>query len=308
MKYPPSDHYDGKRFHNLQQPKRTFLDVIKWQLTSQKAKWPEKRPIQPRENLAPAIDNALEITFINHSTLLIQWNQLNILTDPIWSNRASPFSWMGPKRRHEPGIPFHKLPPIHIVLISHNHYDHLDLPTLHLLKKAHDPLFLTTLGNQAYLAKHGIPAHELDWWQTFPLDGWRFTLTPAEHFSARWPWNVNKTLWGGFLVQNSHHSLYFAGDTAYGSLFKEIYQRYGSPQVALLPIGAFEPRWFMQAAHMNPEDALKAHYDLHATHSIGIHHSAFHLSDEAIDTPAERIRQHGNEDFITLKPGEFLRI
>jgi L-ascorbate metabolism protein UlaG (beta-lactamase superfamily) len=218
---------------------------------------------------------------------------LNILTDPIWSHRASPLRWAGPRRVRRPGLAFEKLPPIHVVLVSHNHYDHMDLPTLRRLQQRFAPLFLTGMGNRRYLRKRGL-AHveELDWWQTHSApDGLSVTMTPAQHFSRRGLFDGLRTLWGGFLLRAGSKQVYFTGDSAYGDHFRDIARRLGQVDLALLPIGAYEPRWLMQAAHMNPEEAVRAHLDLQPRLSLGMHFGTFQLTDEAIDSPIEELRE-----------------
>ncbi len=303
-KGPKSDHFDGKYFHNLEKRERTFWEIYTWWRTSNPVPWPDKVEITP--SIPPERSDYLRITYVNHSTFLIQWNQVNILTDPIWSERASPFSFIGPKRHHEPGVPFDKLPPIDFILLSHNHYDHMDLETLRKLEEKYNPTILTGLGNDNYLKKNGVHnVIALDWWES----NFGFTFVPAEHFSARWPWDRDKTLWGGFVIRHGDETLYFAGDTAYGQFLSEIRRRYGSPKVAFLPIGAYEPRWFMQYAHMNPEEAIEAQLDLGAETAIGMHWGTFQLSDEAREEPLLRLKQaRTNERFIVLDPGESINI
>lgn len=276
--------------------------------TRPSSNWPEHYDIVPTKALAKAEN--LTVTFINHATVLLQWQGINILTDPIWSERASPFSRAGPKRVHEPGIAFNDLPHIDLVLISHNHYDHLDLPTLQKLEKRDKPLFITGLGNRALLSANGISnAKELDWWQNLIYKQLSITFTPARHFSARWLWDRNETLFGSFVISAENEHVFFGGDTSYGPHFKDIQQKFGNVKLALLPIGAFEPRWFMQHNHQSPTEALQAHEDLKTRISIGIHYATFHLSDESIDTPANIIRAKRDEkEFILLKPGESLII
>lgn len=301
---PKSDHFDGKNFHNYENKDRSFSEVFDWWKTRKPAAWPEKVDVHPAD--VPLRSDLLLITYVNHSTFLIQWGNVNILTDPIWSERASPFSFIGPKRHHVPGIDFDKLPPIDFVLVSHNHYDHMDLDTLKRLDDKFHPTFITGLGNDTYLKKNGIAnVIGLDWWES----NFGITYVPAEHFSARWPWDRNKMLWGGFIIQHEGETLYFAGDTAYGKFFQEIHKRFGSPKVAFLPIGAYEPRWFMKPAHMNPEEALNAQLDLGAKTAIAMHWGTFQLADEARDQPVIDLRQaRTNERFLVLEPGQSINV
>jgi L-ascorbate metabolism protein UlaG (beta-lactamase superfamily) len=285
---PPSDHFDGHRFFNPDvKTGRSFKDFLRWQRTRQRKLWP--RWVENRAQ--PALPASLAsgqvaLTFINHITFLLQFRGLNVLTDPVYSQRVSPFRSMGPKRVRNPGLAFEALPPIHLVLISHNHYDHLDIETLLRLQQAHSPRFVTTLGNRAFLEQFGIRAvDDLDWWQSVEAAGATVTLTPAQHWSSRRPRNRNRTLWGGFIVRASERQVYFAGDTGYWRHFRDVRERFGRVDLALLPIGAYEPRWFMQDQHMNPEDAVRAHLDLDARVSVGTHFGCFQLTDEGIDDP-----------------------
>jgi L-ascorbate metabolism protein UlaG (beta-lactamase superfamily) len=285
---PPSDHFDGYRFFNPDvKAARSFKDFLRWQRTRQRKLWP-----QWVENRAqPALPASLAsgqfaLTFINHITFLLQFRGLNVLTDPVYSQRVSPFRSMGPKRVRNPGLAFEALPPIHLVLVSHNHYDHLDIETLLRLQHVHSPRFVTSLGNRAFLEQFGIRAvDDLDWWQSVEAAGATVTLTPAQHWSSRRPRNRNRTLWGGFIVRASGRQVYFAGDTGYWRHFRDVRERFGRVDLALLPIGAYEPRWFMQDQHMNPEDAVRAHLDLDPRVSVGTHFGCFQLTDEGIDDP-----------------------
>lgn len=312
-----SDHFDGKRFYNESQRKSNFMTFLKWMANRKPGLWAERR----ENNSYPAplhrIDDKekYRITFINHSTLLIQINGLNILTDPIWSERCSPFSFIGPKRVRAPGVSFNELPPIDVILISHNHYDHLDINTLKLLWQRDKPRIFTGLGNKALLEKHGIKSIELDWWQSLPIsEELVLWATPAQHFSNRGLLDRNKTLWMGFLLQTKGAKIYFAGDTGFGSHFQKIYDRFGAIDVALLPIGAFVPEWFMHFAHISPQEAVKAAKILQARHSIGIHFGTFALADDAEEEPIHQLAlakaEYPDQDFNILDFGqhqEFLK-
>lgn len=289
---PRSDHFDGTRFFNPNVAAgRSFRDFLRWQRTRQRTLWPEwvenrARPASP----ATLESGQIALTFINHITFLLQFRGLNVLTDPVYSQRVSPFRAFGPKRVRDPGLAFNALPPIHLVLITHNHYDHLDIETLLQLHETHAPQFVTTLGNRAFLAEFGIQAvDELDWWSRVQCGGADVTLTPAQHWSSRRPRNRNRTLWGGFVVAAEGSQVYFAGDTGYGGHFREVRERFGPVDVALLPIGAYEPRWFMRDQHMNPEDAVRAHLDLAAQVSVATHFGCFQLTDEGIDDPPREL-------------------
>ncbi|HVO47723.1 MAG TPA: MBL fold metallo-hydrolase [Steroidobacteraceae bacterium] len=310
---PRSDHFDGTRFFNPDAPAgRSFGDFLRWQRTRQRKVWPQWVENRARPEL-PAHLRAGEmaLTFINHITFLIQFAGLNVLTDPVYSHRVSPFRSLGPARVRDPGLPFTDLPEVHVVLVSHNHYDHLDIETLIRLEEVHAPHFVTTLGNRAFLQQFGLSqVSELDWWQSLALGSAQVTLTPAQHWSARRSRNRNRTLWGGFMLRASGRQVFFAGDTGYGAHFSRIRERFGPADLALLPIGAYEPRWFMQNQHMNPDDAVRAHLDLKAGLSIGTHFGCFQLTDEGIDDPPRELavaREHHGvppEAFQVLETGE----
>jgi L-ascorbate metabolism protein UlaG (beta-lactamase superfamily) len=290
--YPLSDHYDGRHFFNPGAPasSRSLTQVLRWRLQGERTPWP--RDITNPSFAPPAKTVAagdVAITFINHATFLIRLPGAVILTDPIFSRRCSPFRWIGPKRVRLPGIALADLPRPDIVLLSHNHYDHMDMPSLRTIQRIHTPHFVTTLGNAAALASHGIAATELDWWDNITRNGVSLTATPARHFSARTPFDRNRTLWAGFMIKTPAGQILFAGDSAAGSHWHDIRTRLGAPGVALLPIGAYEPRWFMAAAHMNPAEAVEAHFALATSRSIGMHFGTFQLTDEAIDAPLDAL-------------------
>ena len=264
----------------------------------------------------PALDAAAAaVTFISHSTFLIQTPVANILTDPMYSQRAGPFNRFGPRRVRQPAVRFEDLPPISTVLLSHNHYDHCDVRTLRLLAKRFDPIVVTPLGNAALVRTAGIRrVEEIDWWQQAKTSALTVTLTPAHHFSARTPWDRNRALWGGFMLSAADARIFFAGDTAYGPFFRDIRQRLGPIDLALLPIGAYEPRWFMQSVHMNPAEAVQAHLDLDPSESVGMHFGTFQLTIEGIDEPlralddARRARDVPASRFRTIEFGESIRL
>ncbi len=286
------------------------MQVLRWRLQGeQRVAWPnsvsDPRFPPPPDIVAP---NSVAITFINHASFLIRFSDGLVLTDPIFSERCSPVSWAGPRRVRLPGITLADLPPPDVVLLSHNHYDHMDLPTLRILQRRHAPRFVTTLGNGHILRKLGIMATELDWWQDTTIGSLRITATPARHFSARNPFDRNRTLWGGFMMNVTGGRVLFAGDSAAGTHWQDIRLRLGAPDVALLPIGAYEPRWFMAAVHMNPAEAMQAHQSLGARQSLGMHFGTFQLTDEAIDAPlialeAARLSA-GVDTFETLEFGQ----
>jgi L-ascorbate metabolism protein UlaG (beta-lactamase superfamily) len=309
-----SDHFDGKRYHNpyASFTKKSIWDVLRWLSTRRLRPWPSQSFAPQKINQERLKTGQVGVTFINHSTILIQLGTYNILTDPIWSDRCSPFRWIGPKRFCLPGVKFEDLPPIDFVLVSHNHYDHMDLCTLRKLKQKFDPPLYVSAGNKRYLEKKGFQnVAEFDWWDSLSLSSdLQLTFVPAQHFANRGLFDRDKTLWGGFVLQHADHIVYFAADTGYGPFFQDIRQKIGAPTLALLPIGVYEPRWFMSPIHMSPQDAVQAHIDLQAKQSMGIHYGTFRLGDEPFEAPKKDLqeelqRRHLSlDEFWILKPGE----
>jgi L-ascorbate metabolism protein UlaG (beta-lactamase superfamily) len=254
-------------------------------LLERRTPWPAQVEDPPRQ--VPALDGAtVVVTFIGHATFLIQTAAGNLLTDPVFAHRAGPFDLIGPKRARPAAVRLDDLPPISTILLSHNHYDHCDVTALCELGRRFDPLVVTPLGNGALVRSAGIrKVEELDWWGEATQAAWPITVTPAHHFSARGPFDRNRALWSGFIVTIGGRRLYFAGDSAYAPLFISIRERLGPVDVALIPIGAYEPRWFMRAVHMNPAEAVQAHLDLGGPDSIGMHFGTFQLTNEGIDAP-----------------------
>lgn len=312
-----SDHFNGKRFFNTgPYTKKSLWDLIKWGITRNRGPWPRTRMKHP-EIKPPVVtgEQNVNICYINHASILISTKHINILTDPIWSERASPFSFVGPKRIQDPGIRFSDLPRIDIVLISHNHYDHLDIPTLKQLHNKFNPLFIVPLANKKILQKHGIQKiQELDWWQEKAIEDSVITLLPSQHWSSRTLFDRFKSLWGAYGILVNRKRIYFAGDTGYGKHFSEVYQHWGKPEVACLPIGAYEPRWFMHDNHMTPEEAVLAHLDLHASYSIAIHFGFWQLGDDGFEQPvidlAHAIEKYeiDKNKFMVLPPGNHFTV
>ncbi len=286
--FPVSDHCDGHRFFNPGvDTDRSFADLWRWRRSGRRVPWPETVPVAPAPPPPPAASpGELLLTFVGQATVLVQVEGCNILTDPIWSDRASPLAFAGPKRARAPGLAFADLPRIDLVLLSHNHYDHLDVATLKRLRDRSAPRIVTGLGNGRLLRRHGLDGVvELDWWECCtPAEGVDVTYLPAQHWSSRTPFDRRGALWGGHAVQAPGACVYFAGDSGYGPHFGAI-GRALRPDVALLPIGAYEPRWFMGAQHMDPAEAVQAHRDLGVDLSLALHWGTFQLTDEAIDAP-----------------------
>ncbi|MDR3700750.1 MAG: MBL fold metallo-hydrolase [Candidatus Sulfopaludibacter sp.] len=299
-------HYNGRRFFNPGgSGPRGFLSVLKWMLTRRREPSPEFIPVEPSAPPHSVDSPSLLVTLVNHSTVLLQQPGCHILTDPIWSERCSPFSFIGPRRHRLPGVEFDRLPTIHTVLLSHNHYDHLDLSTLRRLSARGGAIFVVPLGLAPFLESHGItPVRQLDWGESLAVSGATIHAVPAFHFSGRGAFDRDKTLWCGYMIESAFGKVYFAADTGFGPHFGWIRDRFGAPRAALLPIGAYEPGWFMSPVHMNPEEALAAHRILGAQTSIAIHHGTFQLADESVDAPGRRLRACGApESFLILDNG-----
>lgn len=309
----PSDHWDGRRFKNPAGPTPLPFTAVPRMLLERRTPWPLRIDQPPR--LPASLDGAsAALTFIGHATFLIQTAAGNILTDPMYSQRAGPILF-GPRRVRQPSVRFDDLPPISTVLLSHNHYDHCDLPTLRNLARRFDPTVITPLGNGALVRTAGITrVEELDWWEEARTVTTPVTVTPAHHFSARTPFDRNRALWGGFVMASGKVRIYFAGDTAYRPFFGELRERLGPIDLAVLPIGAYEPRWFMHAVHMNPAEAVRAHLELEAAQSIAMHFATFQLTTEGIDEPVIGLRDACHalnvplSRFRTLGFGESLRL
>ncbi len=304
-------HFDGTRFYNPDAKQAPgFLDFLRWKLTTR----PEASPkfvsdVEPSVPTRRIEGDGVRATLVNHSTILLQQADLSILTDPIWSERASPLSWIGPRRSRIPGVSWQDLPRIDIVLISHNHYDHLDLPSLRRLAALGHSTFVVPAGVSRLLRRDNIgPAHELDWGESLSLPGFRIHSVPALHFSSRRLFDRNATLWCGYVIEGRERLIYYAGDTAFGPHFAQIREQFGSPHLALLPIGAYQPRWFMSAVHMDPSDALRAHEILSPKTSIAIHHGTFQLADETLDAPRQQLSARAPAEFLILQNGQFADI
>jgi L-ascorbate metabolism protein UlaG (beta-lactamase superfamily) len=293
---PAGEHFDGLRFFNPDHPDtdRGLRDLLRWKLKETAAPWPRSVPV--RQTIPDASIAGLRATIVGHASVLIQAGGLNVLTDPVWSQRASPLPFAGPRRVWAPGIAFESLPQIDAVLLSHNHYDHLDLATLRRLHLSHGPLMVTPLGNDAIL-RRAIPGVRVvagDWWDRIEIGkGGEVTIVPAYHWSARTGRDRRMALWSGFILSTDAGRAYFSGDTGYGNgrIFHDVRRRIGRPDLALIPIGAYAPRWFMCAQHTDPNEAVQIMEDLEATRAVGIHWGVFRLTDEHRDEPPELLRK-----------------
>ncbi|WP_428683780.1 MBL fold metallo-hydrolase [Sphingopyxis sp.] len=292
---PVSDHFDGTRFLNpAGEPEtdRSFGDLLRWRRDAVDNAWPSAVGVAPV--VPDARVDGLRLTMVGHATLLIQIGGLNLLTDPVWSDRASPLAFAGPKRVTAPGVELDALPPIDAILLSHNHYDHLDMATLAKLVARHDPLIVTPLGNDRIIHRR-VPKARIvagDWGDHFDVaPGATVHIVPALHWSSRGPRDRRMALWGGFVLEAAGKRVYFAGDTGYGTgaIFRDIGARFGPVDLAILPIGAYDPRWFMAAQHCDPEEAIRIMLDVGAKAAVGMHWGTFKLTDEARDDPERRL-------------------
>jgi L-ascorbate metabolism protein UlaG (beta-lactamase superfamily) len=320
---PVSDHFDGEHFFDPDgSPPKPLGDLLRWQLGSgrQRADWPEWVPSPHADTPPPRVDGGkVRLSFVGHASWLIQTSGLNILVDPVWSARASPFTFAGPKRHNDPGIAFDALPKVDIALVSHGHYDHLDLATLSKLAAKFSPRVITPLGNDVTMrsADDAIKAEAFDWHHRVELgNGVAVTLVPTRHWSARGLFDRNKALWASFVLETPVGKIYIVCDSGYGEgkHFRRVAEAHGPLRLAILPIGAYEPRWFMKDQHMNPQDAVKALADCGAQAALAHHHGTFQLTDETIDAPVTALHaalaeaKIPRERFAALKPGQVFEI
>lgn len=329
----PTHHRQGgfQNTHTEFQPKG-LLTLARWRFQA----WRDDLPPPPRQatpiivpDLGFIQSNAKAgaamqpaVTWVGHATVLAQFGGINLLTDPMFSQRASPLSFIGPTRAQRPGLWFNEMPHIDLVLISHNHYDHLDQASVQALaaQSGGAPLFVVPLGVKAWFTALGIArVVELDWWQSHRIGAVEVVMTPVQHGSGRGLTDRMETLWGGYAVFSQQLHLFFAGDTGYSKDFADIRTRFAQRQtsalgggfdIALLPIGGYEPRWFMREQHLNPEEAVRVHHDLAAKASLGIHWGSFAITDEALDEPpralaaARKALSVPDKAFFTLALGE----
>jgi L-ascorbate metabolism protein UlaG (beta-lactamase superfamily) len=320
---PVSDHFDGRQFFDPDGvAPRSLREVLRWQLgrDRQREVWPKRVP-SPHSDMPPerVHGGKVRLSFVGHVSWLIQTSGVNILVDPVWSERASPFRSIGPKRVNDPGIGFDDLPPIDVALVSHGHYDHLDVATLSKLAARFSPRIITPLGNDAAMrrADPKIRAEAFDWHHRVELGGGpAVTLVPTRHWSARGLFDRNRSLWASFVLDTPAGKIYIVCDSGYGEgkHFQSVRQAHGPLRLAILPIGAYEPRWFMRDQHMNPFDAVKAFADCGAERALAHHHGTFQLTDEAIDAPVKALfaaldeANIPRERFVALKPGQVMEI
>jgi L-ascorbate metabolism protein UlaG (beta-lactamase superfamily) len=320
---PPSDHFNGSRFFNPREGARLenagpvatrFVGRV---ITGEgRAAWPENVRVAPSLPPRRVDGRRLLVTWIGHSTVLVQTEGLNILTDPIWSERASPFAFAGPKRVRAPGVRFEDLPRIDLVLVSHNHYDHMDLPTLKRLWDRDRPLIVTSLGNDAVLRSRGIESRAADWGGEIAMrQGASVIVEPVHHWGSRWGGDRNRALWSGFTLRLPGGAIFFAGDTGWGGGdWARRAAGHGPFRLAILPIAAYEPRDVMQPHHMDPDEAVAAYQALGASRALGVHWGTFQLTFEAIDDPLRRLavaldaKGVSRDRFVTSEAGKAIEI
>lgn len=312
-------HHTKKGFRNIHPvPKRNFRDFIRWQRESKgKKNHPVKLPLYHNDTqFLKSNRSKPTLTWIGHSAFLLQYGGMNILTDPMLGEYASPVRWAGPKRMNPPGLTVEELPDIDWVILSHDHYDHLDRDTILGIEKKqrdHPPHYFVPLGVKEWFKDEGIDrVTELDWWQSVQKDGWEFICVPAQHFSGWWLFSTNKTLWAGWILKHPDFSFYFVGDTGYNEDFKIIGEKFGPFALTAIPIGAYEPRWFMSPVHVDPEHAVQIHIDVRSRFSVAMHWGVFLLSDEKPDDPPKVLKKALDEkgisqgEFVSLQIGEMI--
>lgn len=311
LQFLPSRHYNGAQFFNpVPAPEgRSRNDLLKW-LWQRKRTWSveaaqaqrssEGKCPLPQERPQASLDD-WQVWFVGHATVLIQIGPYNFLTDPVWAEYAGPQQGKGPQRICPAGIALEELPTIHAVLLSHNHYDHMDLATLRWLHERFAMPIYTGLGNSWYLPKN-FHVVEMDWWQSALFNELKLVYVPAQHGSGRGMRDQNCALWGGFSILHDENHCFFAGDTGYSSHFKEIHARIGAPRIALLPIAAYEANALMRYMHMNAEDAFQAHKDLHSKCSLAVHYRTFQLTNEERDQPEADLQKAMRKSSKLMNP------
>ena len=293
-----SDHFDGERFFNPwgSNNEKNLWDVIKWRVGGERCAWDNPRPGELDYPPERVNGEQLRLSFIGHATVLLQTAGVNILFDPQFSERASPVSFSGPRRVSPPGVNIEDLPPIDWVLISHNHYDHLDIASIGRLRQVQPQIRYIVPLNNAHIITDEFPdlsVAELDWQQSMSLGSKaELIVQPAQHWSARGIFDRNRSLWAAFVIRTAGGNIYFAGDTGFGSHFQATADLYAPFRLSILPIGAYAPRDFMSNQHMDPQDAVRSAQILRSRHNLGVHLRTFAgLTDECYDAPEQELNQ-----------------
>lgn len=320
---PVSDHFDGERFFIKGFTReKSRMDLLRWRLFGERAEWPESFPGNGPDKPPKRVeDGTIRVSYVGHASILLQTHGVNLLIDPVWSERASPFTWAGPKRVNDPGVALGDLPPVDAVLVSHNHYDHLDTATLRKLAQAGKPRFLAPLGNDAIMDVNEpgltIRTETFDWGQSVDLGkGVKVHFEPIYHWSARGLTDRRKALWAAFVIETPSAKIYHIADTAYhtGEIFRQAREKHGPFKLAIIPIGAYEPRWFMKSNHVNPEEAVAIFRDCGAETALGHHWGTFQLTDEPIDEPPRLLAKAladseiPSDRFLVKRPGEVVEL
>jgi L-ascorbate metabolism protein UlaG (beta-lactamase superfamily) len=309
----PLDNFDGIKFVNQSPQEKSLPTFLRWLVFRTKKPWPKDLDL-PNYNYRDPGRSTIQTTFVNHATVLVETPLLTVLTDPIWSKHAGPFGLLGPKRIHEPGLKLSELPKMNVVLISNTQYDHCDIPTLKKLVKLHNPLIIGGLGIKPLLEKHGITrVVELNWWESHDVNGVPITFVPAQYFSRRGFKDLNNTLWGGFVFPTRKGYVYYAGATGWGPHFMEVKDRFDPIALSILPIGSYEPAWYMRPFNITPAQAVDLHLEFESERSVGVKWGTFRLSDEMRFEPIWDLRMAMQDygvsvnAFQALYPGRSMR-
>lgn len=295
-------------------PPKSFATAMKWRWSRNPAKWPVSRPLQHQPQVGQTLQGQqAAVTWIGHSSFLVEFENFRVLMDPVYSKALGPVSWLAPTRVVDPGLSLEKTPKVDLILLSHDHFDHMDLPTLEFFAKRDNPVVIAGKGNKPLLNETGFKnVVELEWWEKHVLSNdYEITFVPAQHWSTRSLFTRNMTLWGGFYFKAKGKMIYFVGDTGYHpKLFKTIRERMGTPDFSFIPVGAYAPRDFMRDQHTDPGEAVDLHIDVNSKKSVGMHFGTFQLTDEPIDEPCEllktesKVKGLGLNDFVCMGVGE----
>jgi L-ascorbate metabolism protein UlaG (beta-lactamase superfamily) len=318
---PEGPHFDGLRFHlGANTRDKTRMDLLAWRFGGERAKWPDHFASPHRDVPPVRVDgDGLRVSYVGHASVLIQTHGVNLLIDPVWSERASPVTFAGPKRVNDPGVALEDLPPLDAVLVTHNHYDHLDVATLSALAKGKAKRFITPLGNDTIMNEHdpAIRAEAHDWGARVEVGrGVSVTFEPCYHWSARGLLDRRMALWTAFVIQTPSGNIYHVGDTGFGdgAFFKKMREKYESFRLAILPIGAYAPRWFMRDQHVDPEEALQIMQIVGADRALAHHWGTFQLTDEPVEEPPQKLHAAldregiAHDRFAVLRPGQTLDV